>query len=803
MPSCPGSNVNFLFTVEMKIIFKIAKTELRDLFYSPIAWLILIIFTFQTGMLFADTISQIVATQSKGYSGLYRTLGIFGGQRGLFVAVQSYLYLYIPLLTMGLMSRELGSGSIKLLYSSPVTNVQIILGKYCAMLAYGLVLTGVLLVYSIYGICTIENVDIPFILTGLLGCYLLLCAYVAVGLFMSSLTPYQIVAAVGTLAILAVFTYVKGMWQAVPFVREITYWFGMTGRSDNFMNGMICSEDVLYFVVVVLLFLLMTIIRLQSRRQKVSFLTTVGRYLGVWGIAVVLAFVSSRPAFKGYYDATHTKMNTLTPNSQEIISQLKGGLTITTYVNILDENNWVGFPENYNEDIRLFEQYTRFKPEIKMKYVLYYDTVKNDLLEQAYPGMTYEEKARKVIERQKLNPRKILTPEKIRERIDLRTTEGNRTVRLLERESGEKTFLRFYDDHMRDPYEPEISAALKRLVMELPTIGFLTGHGERETDRPGDRNYCMFTHLPSLRPALVNQGFDYKEVTLEKEIPADINILVIAEMREPMTEVEKVNFDKYVARGGNLMIVGEPGRQGVMSPVLAPFGVRLVDGFLIQPEKQKDPEEEKRNNRNLGPFAGFVAPKLPIDVLISQPTLEAEALSYPFGDLKPRGYVVAMPTAAGLEYSTDKGFKVIPLLMSDSTCWNEVEHTDIVDQEIVCNPAAGEVQKSYPLALALSRKVGDREQKVVILGDADCLSDGELTRGRSPYMAANYGIVQGSFFWMSDGEVPIDVRRPTARDNWVNVSDTGSVILDYALMGGFPGLLFIIYMLIWLRRRGR
>ena len=99
----------------MKIIFKIAKTELRDLFYSPIAWLILIIFTFQTGMLFADTISQIVATQSKGYSGLYRTLGIFGGQRGLCVAVQSYLYLYIPLLTMGVMSRELGSGSIKLL----------------------------------------------------------------------------------------------------------------------------------------------------------------------------------------------------------------------------------------------------------------------------------------------------------------------------------------------------------------------------------------------------------------------------------------------------------------------------------------------------------------------------------------------------------------------------------------------------------------------------------------------------------------------------------------------------------------
>ena len=68
----------------MRTIFKIAKTELRDLFYSPIAWLILIIFTFQTGMLFSGTISEIVRSQSMGGKGMNLTLAIFGGQRGLF-----------------------------------------------------------------------------------------------------------------------------------------------------------------------------------------------------------------------------------------------------------------------------------------------------------------------------------------------------------------------------------------------------------------------------------------------------------------------------------------------------------------------------------------------------------------------------------------------------------------------------------------------------------------------------------------------------------------------------------------------
>lgn len=437
-----------------------------------------------------------------------------------------------------------------------------------------------------------------------------------------------------------------------------------------------------------------------------------------------------------------------------------------------------------------------------MEYVLYYDTVKNDYLERAFPGMSYEEKAKKVIEMEKLNPQKILTPEQIRAKVDLTTTEGNRTVRLLERESGEKTFLRLYDDYQIFPFESEITAALKRMVMTLPTIGFLSGHGERETDRPGDRNYCMFTHLPMMRQALVNQGFDYKDVTLEKEVPAEINILVIAEMREPMTEIEKVNFDKYVARGGNLVIIGEPGRQGVMGPVLEPFGVKLVDGFLIQPEKPKDPEQEKQDNVNLGPFAGFVAPKNPIDLIVTQPTKEAEEMSYVFGMMRPN-YVAVMPTAAGLEYTTDKGFDVVPLFMSDSTCWNELENTEIVDQKVVFNPDAGEVQKSYPLALALSRKMGEREQKIIILGDADCLSDGELTRNRNPLWAANYVIIQGSFFWLSDGEVPIDVRRPYAIDRKLFVGETGAEILNYALLGVFPGLLLFLALFIWLRRRGR
>ena len=89
----------------MKMTYKIARTELQTLFYSPIAWLILIIFTIQSVLLFTAGMGVQAERQELGYN-LYNLSVKMFGYRGLFGSLQQYLYLYIPLLTMGLMSRE-------------------------------------------------------------------------------------------------------------------------------------------------------------------------------------------------------------------------------------------------------------------------------------------------------------------------------------------------------------------------------------------------------------------------------------------------------------------------------------------------------------------------------------------------------------------------------------------------------------------------------------------------------------------------------------------------------------------------
>ena len=128
----------------MKTIIKIMKNELYTLFYSPIAWLVLIIFAFQAGMAFSDAYLDQLRQQALDYSLYGVTRSLLFGWDGVISSMQRQLYLYIPLLTMGLMSQEYNRGSIKLLYSSPITNKQIIFGKYLAIIVYILVLIAFL-----------------------------------------------------------------------------------------------------------------------------------------------------------------------------------------------------------------------------------------------------------------------------------------------------------------------------------------------------------------------------------------------------------------------------------------------------------------------------------------------------------------------------------------------------------------------------------------------------------------------------------------------------------------------------------
>ena len=144
--------------------------------------------------------------------------------------------------------------------------------------------------------------------------------------------------------------------------------------------------------------------------------------------------------------------------------------------------------------------------------------------------------------------------------------------------------------------------------------------------------------------------------------------------------------------------------------------------------------------------------------------------------------------------------------MTDTTggAWVEVETTNFIDDTAKVNTAIGEkTEASIPVALALSRKVGGKEQKVIILGDADCISNGEISMSRTNVPAANYSLITGSFFWMSDNQVPIDVRRPAPEDKKIFLDTSGMQVSKWVFLAIIPFIMALYYIVLWMKRRAR
>ncbi|EID76485.1 DUF4350 domain-containing protein [Imtechella halotolerans] len=723
----------------MNTYLRIARLELNVLFFSPIAWIILIIFAVQIGVTFSDILEAREASQQLGNQFKGLTMSVFGGPDGFFASLQNKLYLYIPLLTMGLMSRELSSGSIKLLQSSPITNSQIVLGKFLAMVVYGFLLMILTLIVIVVSFYSIEYIDVKYLLGGVFGLFILICAYASIGLLMSSLTSYQVVAAISTLAVLATLSYIGTVGQSIEWVRDITYWISIEGRADNFLNGLISSKDVIYFILVIVLFLSLTVMRLNSGRKTYATGINAVRYVGLILGVLLIGYISSLPKLNHYLDTTRFKEKTLTDQSIALIDSLEEPLEVTSYVNVLNYFAHLGAPKFRIFDLKQFEQYTRYMPEMKMKYVAYYDST---FTSRDNSNETLKEKAEKYATAYGYDFVEILSPDEIRNEINLKP-EGNVFVRKVSYKD-KSTFLRMYLDMYVYPHEAEISAAIKRLLYTPTVLGFLSNNDERRIDLVGDKHYESAVNAINSRGSLVNKGFTVKSINQVSQISKDpeLTVLVIADPITPFTSDELQDIKKFISTGGNIFIAGEPSKQELLNPILKEIGISFAPGTLLQ---QTDDFE--------------------LDLIQSSLSKEASFLNLPFKNED----VVALSGAVGIRTdSVVPGFKLTELLTTNShEVWRETNLFNLEEDSLFLDKS---VQRSneLPVGVALERNVDGKNQRIVVMGDADFMSNAELRRFN--IQTKNYDCIMKIFQWLSNGQFPIDVSRPSPIDNTILVS---------------------------------
>jgi ABC-2 type transport system permease protein len=760
----------------MKKIIQIARLELSLLFYSPIAWLLMIILFAQISIGFTGVIPEL--ERSKGAPFLTSALFTDIQKFGLFTHILDSLYLYIPLITMGIISRETGSGSIKLLYSSPVKLSQVVYGKFAAMLAYNLVIIGVMGLFVLCGSLIIPHFDYPHILVALFAIYLLINAYAAIGIFVSSLTTYQAVAAISTFVVLAFMNYIGTVGQDMDFVRDLTYSLSMPSRAERMMDGLLNTRDVIYYLAITGMFLTFTITKLELERVSKTMMQQIGRYVLIVLIGLSITYISSRQPMIGYYDATSTKVNTLTKTSQELLKKMGDGpIEMTEYVNGIEDSYNRAKPNMRIADIARWEPYLRFKPNINLKWVYYYDSIPGLTENLRKYGSTFNKYVMFMSKANKLELGDFLSPKEIHKQIDLRE-EGVRTVMQL-KYKGKASFLRTFPfDADMWPAEAETGAALKRLIITPPKIVFVTDGYQRSIDKLGDRDYKKLLNEKITRSSLINHGFDLDSMSLEKgEIPKDISALVIADPKVAFSNVALIKLRKYVAEGGNMMIAGEPGKQSVVNPLLDLLGVQMLNGTLVQQSRDYS--------------YGLVTPTVAAGAVAMSKDLQ------PYYAYKS---VVSMPDVAALSYVENGSFAIHPLLISDAqSSWLKKGKFTLDSAALTVDNKNGDERGSFPTALMLTRKRNNKDQRIIVTGDADFLSNAEMVRNNM--QTANTGIAVNIFSWFANGEFPIDVSRPQAKDNTVKLTTGGVKTIQVLYYGVIPGTIFLAGLILLIRRK--
>jgi len=291
---------------------------------------------------------------------------------------------------------------------------------------------------------------------------------------------------------------------------------------------------------------------------------------------------------------------------------------------------------------------------------------------------------------------------------------------------------------------------------------FVTGHGERSPERQA--NFDLSSWAAQLR----TRGIKTRTLTLAEnaQVPRNTTTLVIAGPRVKLLAGEVKAIEAHVKAGGNLLWLVDPGPLHGLERLAESLGVELQPGMIVDPVADK--------------IVGD-----PTAVIVSRYT------NHPV--VKNFTNVTVFPQAAGLSVRAPEGWTHTVMLDTNENAWAET------------GPVVGEVQFDrgrdvrgpLNLAVALTRDVEGREQRVVVIGDGDFLSNQVLANGGNLELGMNLAN------WLSQDDAYVDIPVQTARDRKLDFSPRARLILRDVFVFLLPLALLGAGLGVWWRRRRR
>lgn len=436
--------------------------------------------------------------------------------------------------------------------------------------------------------------------------------------------------------------------------------------------------------------------------------------------AGMLGWLSMRYSVEA--DLSAQNRNTLNPASVETLGQLTGPL---------DVNVFIGENETTRNAVqRLIGRYQRYKEDLQLTFI-----------------------------NPDTNPAKV------------RTLGVNTLGEIIVEYEGRQERLQ----HLS---EETFTNALQRLARGGERwIVFLTGHGER--DPQGQQNHG----LGDLGKRLMEKGFRVQthNTLATPLIPDNTHVLVIAGPATSYLAGETRLLMDYIARGGNLLWLAEPGAKDYgLSPLALQLGIRFLPGTIIDATTQ--------------------------DFGISEPDF-ALVVNYPKTPLTPGfSQFTLYPQAVAIEAFTGAGSLALtaqPFLQTMPDSWTE---TGAIEGAVRFNENSEERAGPLTIGISLSRRLnsgmttaapGKNEQRIVVTGDGDFLSNSFLGNGGNLELGLNI------FNWLSHDDKFIDLTPVMAPDAQVQLSTAAIVSIASFFLLALPLGLLAAGIAIWLRRRGR
>lgn len=706
-------------------MFAIYKRELKSFFQSMIGWLFVAAIIFLTGLYF------FAINLLSGYASVANT-----------VASASFIYvLTIPILTMRILSEERRQKIDQLTLTSPVSVGRIVLGKYLAMATVLMLPIMVVAVYplilSLFGtVAFAENY------TAILGFLLYGLAAIALGLFISSITESQVIAAIISFAAMFATYMMSGIVSLITsdenivleFVATILSTLDFSSRFDQLLNGQFDVRAVVYFLTVIAVLLFLTAQSIQKRRYTVSVKNfRLGAYsfssIIVCVVAAVFAnmMVNELPEKYTCFDLTTNHLYSL---SEETVNYLEG-IEEDIHIYVLQSEE--------DKDTILDSTLQKFAAKSEHITVEYKDPVKSPTFYKNY-------------------------------------TDGNITMNSLIIESGKRYKVLDYSDlyeyeidyntysQSMTGYDGEgrIASAINYVTRDdMPVAYMITGHDELGMD-------------VSFTDAIEKQNITVEELTLLKidAIPEDAEFVMILSPGSDYSEEDAQKVIEYIEKGGQLLVTSTLFENSAESlpnfqKILDCFNTTIVPGILVE--------------SNADYYYGEPTYLLP-EVMNTYLTDGVYGKKYAF-----------VPYAQGITVKETDDITYTSILQSSAASYSKQNLNQSATYEMTENDLVG----PFDLGVYVERVYGENTAGLFLFTSANIFTDAADMMVSN----ANLTIFTNCVEEYIDGEESIVIPVKTFTEEALVVSVGTAMFIGLTIVLFVPVLLLIVGFIIWYNRR--